>query len=115
MNYFNSGIKAIESRILIKLENIQINKTPSGIIYDKSKLDGIKSTFKYGHIFSIDDKDSEQYKLKIGDRVYFDSMFGETIKFNKKSNGSYIPLVLIAIHPEGILAKATEQFNLMDI
>jgi len=115
MNYFNSGIKAVEGRVLIKLENIQINKTPSGIIYDKSKLEDIKSTYKYGHIFSIHDKDSEKYKLKVGDRIYFDIMFGETIKFNKKSNKSYIPLVLISIHPEGILVKADEQFNLMDI
>jgi len=115
MSFFNNGIRAIKGRVLIKYENIQIQKTPSGIIYDKSKFNKLKSSYIYGHIFSIDEADAEKYKLKIGDRVIFNLEYGETIKFIKKSNQNYIPIVLIAINPEGILGKVQEQFNLMDI
>jgi len=110
---FTNKLQPVSGKIIIKLENLPIRKTKSGIIYDES-VKNERNDYRYGHIYSINEEESNKYNLKIGDRVLFLLCYFDPITFRSISQKNYIPLVLLCGEPEGILCKADEEMTVLD-
>ena len=101
----------LKDNIIIKTENRPVKKTLSGIVYDEQFE---KSDIRYGHVYSIRDDDSEKYKLVIGDRVAYILDYANEISYKSTETQRFIGIVLMAVHPNGILCKTPEESTLMD-
>lgn len=102
-------IYPLPGRIIIKLENIPMRKTKSGVIYDQTFK---KLEHRFGHIYALNEKDYKKNKYRVGDRVVFLKDYAEVISYKNKNQ--YITFVLLSVQPDGILAIAPEEFTVMD-